>query len=389
MSHRKNRTSFNRLLGCLLFAAVLSAALLFGVHYLINQQHLLGRDTQVDVLKREFLLLFAASTALLTLLMVFPANRPNWFGKNLLRLVALLVSLTVLWAGGFFYILQNDMIYLHVPQDVQAEQALKQDSAYVEVTLKGKDNEVYSGWLRKSPQPKAGILLYFGGNGELAARKMDTFAGLSKTGMLPPYHVLMMDYPSYGQSKGEVGEEGIYRMAQAAYDYALSLPEVDPAQVVLAGWSLGTGTAVRLAAEKNPAGLVLIAPYFSGRALVESYAKDNMHLNIPGFLIPVRNRYPSNDYAKQYQSPALVIAARDDDMIAYTQSEKLMQLFAKGQMLTLETGGHNAAWTDPNAAIQVLAFLKSIGSTDTVSPILQQETPPQSPGDIIPTAPPA
>lgn len=395
MNRHKKRASFRRLLICIMVGAIISGALLFGIHYLFNLSGQFGEWMKVNVLNQDFLTLFGMSTLLFTLLFLFPVNRPGLISKGFLRLVVLVVAMAILWGGGSFYNLQNELIFPRVPVEEAKEAALSQDARYERVTIPGPEKESYQGWWLKSKQPgKAGMILYFGGNGELAATKMDTFLGLQQAGVLGNYHIMMVDYPGYGLSKGTTGEAGSYRMAQAAYEYVKNRQEVDAEHIVLAAWSLGTGTATRLAAEKNPAGMVLIAPYFSGRELVEGYAKNQMHWNIPGFMIPIRNSFSSDEYAKQYQGPVLAIASRDDAIIAYQQSERLEALFANAQLVTIESGGHTAAWRDQNVALTLHQFLQSLlpAAEQPAVQTVQEPTPAvenegQQTG--IPTAPPA
>lgn len=393
MNHHKKRASFRRLFTCIIFGALLSAGLLYGVHYLFNLSGMFSKWMKVNVLSRDFLILFAISLGFVALLFLFPINRPGRISKGFMRLLVLVLGLGVLWAGGSFYNLQDELIFPKVPADAAAEAALAQDPRFQEVVIRGQDKESYQGWWLKSTQPKAGLILYFGGNGELAATKMNTFSQLQSAGVLGQYHVMMVDYPNYGRSLGETGEAGSFRMAQAAYEYAVSQPEVDGEHMVLAAWSLGTGTAVRLAAEVNPAGLVLISPYYSGRELVEGFAKNQMHLGIPGFLMPIRNPYKSAEHARNYQGPALAIASRDDAIIDYQQSERLEANFANGEMHTIESGGHTAAWSDQGTAVKLNQFLQSLLPAQeqpalTTQPQETLQDPLAEPQTGTPTAPP-
>jgi len=358
----KKRPTFVRLLVSLLIGAIVSGGLLLAAHFV------LGRMMRLNFLTKDYFILAAVSTGLIALLLLFPANRPGRFFKNVGRLLLIIILVAALWAAGSVWNVQNEMLYLKVPTDARAEQALAALPNLEQLTIPGPDGEIYGGWLMKNGTGKAGLVLYFGGNDEQSASTMESFVRYAGHGMFDGFNVMMVDYPNYGRSTGETGEEGAFRMAQAAYDYALARPEVAGEQVVLAAWSLGTGTAVRLAALRQPAGLILLAPYFSGKELVDGFARDQMNLNLPiPIPIPIRNLYRSDVYAAQFKGRALILASRDDHMVAYGQSERLHARFPNATLLTLESGGHSGFWYDDNAIAAIKAYLTSISQPLPVS----------------------
>ncbi len=350
MTLTKKRPTFTRLLVCVLVGVLVSGGLLLAAHLV------LGRMMRMNFLTKDFIILAAISAGLIALLLLFPANRPARFFKNVGRLLLIVVLVAALWAFGGVRNVQNEMLYLKVPADAQAEQALSALPNLEKLSIPGPGGETYGGWLMKNAPGKAGLVLYFGGNGEQSASSMESFVRRAQSGLFEGYNLMMVDYPNYGRSTGETGEEGAFRMAQAAYGYALSRPDVSGERIVLAAWSLGTGTAVRLAAQRQPAGLILLAPYFSGKELVDGFARDQMHLDIP-VPIPIRNPYKSYEYAAQYNGPALVVAARDDGMVAFGQSERLEARFPDAALYALETGGHSGMWYDDGAVAAIKAFL--------------------------------
>jgi uncharacterized protein len=77
----------------------------------------------------------------------------------------------------------------------------------------------------------------------------------------PP--ILALDYRGYGKSHGRPTESGLYRDADAAYNYLLKTG-FRPDHIILHGESLGTAVAVDLAARRPCAAVVLEAPFTSG-----------------------------------------------------------------------------------------------------------------------------
>lgn len=358
MSLSRKRPTFLRLVVCLVFGLLISIALLFGVHFFYQSTF------DKSALKEPYFVLAGISTLLITLLFLFPANKPNRLLKGLGRLVTFVLLVALLWAGGAFYLVQNEFLYQ--PQRVTAEdeQQLLANPAVEVVHLTHPDHTESHGYLWRSSGQRSGLIIYFGGNGDMAVNRMASFVQMFQDQAFGTYHLLMMDYPGYGQSTGETSEDSIYRMAQAAWSFAENREDVDPDRIVLAGWSMGTGTASRLAAEKNPAGLLLLAPFYNGTEMVNDFipklfsnAPENM-LQGPLTLL-VRNPYKSDEYARRVTAPSLVIGAKNDTIIPVTQAERLESLFADGEFLMLE-GGHSAMFSDQRALLAIADFLGKV-----------------------------
>ncbi len=61
------------------------------------------------------------------------------------------------------------------------------------------------------------------------------------------YQTLIFDYRGFGHSEGTPTEQGLYMDAEAAFDYLLTIPQVDPDKIVFYGYSLGVAVCVELA----------------------------------------------------------------------------------------------------------------------------------------------
>lgn len=77
---------------------------------------------------------------------------------------------------------------------------------------------------------------------------------------------VIIDYRGYGKSTGVISEEGLYKDADAAYDY-LTGKGFTPQQIIVYGRSIGTGVAADLASRHACKGLILESPYTSMTAL--------------------------------------------------------------------------------------------------------------------------
>ena len=107
-------------------------------------------------------------------------------------------------------------------------------------------------------QPAQGTraLLYFGGNAE------DVSASLPQLARdFPGRALYLMHYRGYGASTGRPSEAALHADALALFD---KVHATQP-QVAVMGRSLGSGVAVRLAAQRPVSALVLVTPYDSLR----------------------------------------------------------------------------------------------------------------------------
>ena len=91
------------------------------------------------------------------------------------------------------------------------------------------------------------------------ARCQKSFEGLRRLGV----NVLIPEYPGYGMSDGRASERGCYAAADVAYDYLARRPDIDRAQIIVAGHSLGGAVAVDLASRRHVAALITLSTFTS------------------------------------------------------------------------------------------------------------------------------
>jgi len=356
MTFTRRRPTFPRFLLSLLLGVLISGGLLVLVQR-FYQQYL-----EKSALREPFFLLAGISALVTALFFFFPANRPHRLLKWFWRLVALVLVLALGWGISMFYLAQNDVLYMPGRRELAAEESLRQAPGVEEISLPGDQGQTLHGYFLKTADAPAGLVLYFGGNGELAAGRMNTLMMQNTDSLLKGYHFMMVDYPGYGNSEGEPTEQSILAMADAAMSYALSRADVVPERVVIAGYSLGTGPAAYLAAKNKSAGLVLMAPFYNGEELVADYvastlnASDIIHRVAALF---ARNKYPNNRHAETTQVPALVIAGLGDTLVPFHHAERLAALYQNGRLVMLE-GGHTAPWVDQFSLQSIEAFLREI-----------------------------
>ena len=180
------------------------------------------------------------------------------------------------------------------------------------------------------PPPGHPVLLYLHGNGgSLADRtgRAQRFAGHG-------WGVLMLEYRGYGGNPGTPGEEGFAADALGALAF-LAEQGVPSTRTAVYGESLGTGVAVRVAAERPTAAVVLNSPYTS--------ITDMARLQYP--FLPVRwlLRHPFDTLSRiaHVRAPLLVMQGARDTVIPPAMGRAVFDAASEPkEMWVSELGGH-------------------------------------------------
>ena len=182
------------------------------------------------------------------------------------------------------------------------------------VSFTTSDAVALAGWFLPADRPRARFTaVVFNGNAGNRAYRVALAEALRDQGLA----VLLFDYRGFGGNPGSPTEDGLLRDARAAGDYLLQRADVDRTRVVYFGESLGTGVAVRLAAERPPAALILRSPFAS---MIEV---GQLHYGLLPVKWLLRDRFLSSDYILRVRCPVLVIAGDRDGIIPLEHSRRL------------------------------------------------------------------
>jgi pimeloyl-ACP methyl ester carboxylesterase len=204
--------------------------------------------------------------------------------------------------------------------------------------------------LFRQPEP-AGLVFYLHGNGG-DLRTWTTGLGFYQR---INFDLFIVDYRGYGKSTGSIESEAqLHADVRAAWD-AIA-PRYRGMPIVVFGRSLGTGLAVRLAADVDPALLVLVTPFTSlASAATRSYPY------APQFLV----KYPLRTDAVigSVRSPMLLIAGTQDPLTPLADSEHLRSLARSPvELLVIDGAGHNDIQKFPSYIDGLAERMQRIGA---------------------------
>ena len=177
------------------------------------------------------------------------------------------------------------------------------------------------------------LILGFGGN---AWNAQDVAEYLHE--LFPDDEVVAFHYRGYRPSEGSPSAEALIADAPLVYDFAMK--RVSPAKVVAVGFSIGSGLAATLAAERKLDGVILVTPFDSLKAVAQS-----MYPWVP--IGPFfEHEIDAGSAIEDAKVPVAIIAAEHDDIVPAKRTEALK---AKVRDLvfdrTISRAGHNDIYT--------------------------------------------
>lgn len=205
---------------------------------------------------------------------------------------------------------------------------------YRQVELRTSDGLKLKALFRPA-SPARTTMLFFHGNADSALTGVDLLAPLVAEG----HGAMLVEFRGYCGNPGSPNEQGLYRDGQAAARW-LGDRGVTPAEIILVGYSLGTGVAAKIATEASPAGLVLIAAYASmGQVASEHFPW------IPARWL-IKDRFPTIDRVRTIDAPILILHGADDRMVYPSNAIALARARPETTLAMVAGEGHLVAFSD-------------------------------------------
>jgi hypothetical protein len=178
-------------------------------------------------------------------------------------------------------------------------------------------------------KPK-GLILYFHGN----TRSIKGWARYAKDFYRYDYDVVLVDYRGFGKSTGKRSEKEMLGDMQFVYDRLKE--NYTESHLIVYGRSMGSGFATKLACDNYPRYLILDAPYYSFRKVVERF------LPILPVRVVLRFHLRTDKWISGVKCHTYIIHGTNDWLIPFRHSVSLQKINPnKITLIRIEGGSHN------------------------------------------------
>lgn len=266
---------------------------------------------------------------------------------RLTKVLLLLALAGYIAALALLYARQRDLLFPRDP--ARAEIAAAGLRAAEELVVTTADGERLVAWA-VPPQGDKPVLLYFHGNAGNLGRpaRLARFRALTEDGT----GLFAISYRGYGGSTGSPSEAGLLLDARAAY--AAAAQRYGAERLVGYGESLGTGVALKLAAELPLKAVVLEAPYLSTLAVAQA-----RYPFIP--LGPfMRDPFRSDEIIGQVKAPLLILHGERDHVVPFAQGQALFDLANPPKRFLRFPEGRHEDLPEHGAIPEVRRFLAEV-----------------------------
>ncbi len=246
-----------------------------------------------------------------------------------------ILALTMLYTFIGLFVLIFSLLYffqerlIFFPQRLSKEYQFRFSQPFEEINVTATDGKLIHGLLFKAERPK-GLVFYLHGN----AGSLSSWGEVARTYTDLNYDIFLIDYRGYGKSEGAIqGQNQLFEDNQLVYnELKKRYPEE---QIIILGYSIGTGLAAKLASTNQPRLLILKAPYYSLTDLVKQYFRF-----IPTFIL--KYKLPTYKYLRDCNMPVIIFHGDRDEVIYYGSALKLKEEFKpEDKLITLYGQQHN------------------------------------------------
>lgn len=181
------------------------------------------------------------------------------------------------------------------------------------VELTTSDGVKLHAWWIPAPDAEFTFVAFHGNAGNITHRA-DVYAFLRGL----PANVLAVEYRGYGRSEGSPDEPGIYRDAEAGFEYLVKQKQIPPGKIVAYGQSLGTAAAADVGTNRGAGGIVLEAPFPSTRATAA-----RVYWFLPGLGLIAGTKFDTAAKLPTVQKPVLIVHCKNDPVIPFALGEQV------------------------------------------------------------------
>lgn len=215
------------------------------------------------------------------------------------------------------------------------------------LVLPAEDSTLLEGIMYTPPKDSKKIILYFGGVQQDSVALVTKFAS-----HYPEMAFISYNYRAYGKSEGKPSQVKLFVDAMHIYDDLIIRYEYNPEDIILMGYSLGSGIASFLGSQRQVKEILLIAPYDSVHAVL----KKRYPFSGIGWIL--KQRFPSIDFVPHINVPVHIYAGSDDKVVNIKHA-KMLKNYVNNLAGFYEYGnvGHNDILFNPDVVEHIKNLL--------------------------------
>jgi len=189
-----------------------------------------------------------------------------------------------------------------------------------------KDLDMNCLWIKRSNSKK--VILYFHGNTGNIPRAAHQAKRFSRDDI----DVFIPDYRGFGKTEGKpINDRQLLTDADKAYKFLLS--KYNEKDIIVLGYSLGTGMASYVCRNRNPGHLILVAPFTSLMDIKDTYL-----WMFPDFLL--KYKLSNKRHLKEVSCQTTIIHGTEDEIISYAHSKEIHDTYPEVNFITKKGTGH-------------------------------------------------
>jgi len=254
--------------------------------------------------------------------------------------LGLVISYTLVCLLVYFF--QEKLIFF--PEKVELNYEYNFEAPFNEYQIPVEDGTLLNVVHFKADSSR-GAILHFHGN----AGSIKSWGSRALNYLEMGYDFFIYDYRGFGKSEGNIASESqLITDAERIFEFVETFYPSN--EIIIEGFSIGTGIAIQTAANHAIKRLLLLAPYQSLKSLMH-----DKYPILPGFLL----KYPlqSDVYLSAVRAPITIFHGSADALIPSSNSQELAKQFkANDKMIIVKDLDHNNL---PNCN-EYLAYLRSI-----------------------------
>lgn len=262
-----------------------------------------------------------------------------------MQLIGTVLGLYLLLTGAMF-VMQRTMMYpgAHDVPDLRryAGQGIG------EVTTRTADGLELTHWFLPPAAPEGPVVVVFHGNAGHLGDRVPKLLPLARAG----YGLLFAGYRGYSGNPGRPSEARLTEDSRGLLAW-LEARGTAPGRTVLFGESLGSGVAVKLAAEGRGAAVVLESPYSSIAAVAQAH-----YWYVPARWL-ILDKWNSLAHVGRIAAPLLILHGTEDRVIPLRFGEALFEAAPEPKdMLVVPGARHVDLFDHPGVTERVIEFLR-------------------------------